>query len=231
MMWIIIFGMLILMILALIFTIVMFKIMFKHRIILREIIGGTPIIRKVIKARDYKDDKGVTYWKTWTYGAVSVPPDSSLSIDYKGKKWASGILSGTGDILWENRTDGIKEYIDATTGILKKEFFAKYQPVNTNQRIAIVDGIEKAKARKGFSWKEHILSLAAFGAFVVIIVAGMIFYSDIAQPAIDAKAIDLQILKINQENLKLIQDLNNKIQTIDSRVVELQNVKVVQGPD
>ena len=183
-------------------------VIYKHHVLLRELLGeGTLITAE--RAREVKDKNGCIYWDLWHYGRKSVPADKCISIDKKGRKWATGILTSTKEIIWEHRESNITKDLDNL-----KEFNAKYQPLTTNQRIGLIDQIEKAIARKGQDLKQLVLPTVAIGALVLVIIAGIVFWTDLAKPVLDAKAMDQASVKIQQETITMLKDIKNDIQTI-----------------
>jgi len=98
-------------------------------------------------------------------------------------------------------------------GILLKGL---YQPFNSKQRLIIVSNFEKAKARKGFSLKEHIPMMVSIGALVMIFIALMIFWGDIAKPAIDSKAMTKSIVDVQKETIEILREIRLGQQTIEA---------------
>ena len=91
-----------------------------------------------------------------------------------------------------------------------------HQPFTSKQRMVIVNNFEKAKTRKGFSLKEHIPMMVSMGALVMIFIALMIFWGDIAKPAIDSKAMTKQIVDVQLETIEILREIKLGQQTIIS---------------
>jgi len=89
-----------------------------------------------------------------------------------------------------------------------------YQPFTSKQRMVIVNNFEKAKTRKGFSLKEHIPMMVSIGALVILIVCLMIFWGDIAAPAISSKAMTKQIVDVQKETIEILREIKLGQQTI-----------------
>ena len=91
-----------------------------------------------------------------------------------------------------------------------------YQPFSSKQRMVIVNNFEKAKARKGFSLKEHVPMMVSIGALVILIVALFIFWGDIAQPALTSKAMTINIVETQKETIEILREIKLGVQTIES---------------
>ena len=81
-----------------------------------------------------------------------------------------------------------------------------FQPMTTKQRLLYVQNIKKAEARKGFSWKENAITLVSLGAMAMVLICLMVFWGDIAAPALAANEqantghnIQLQTMEILKE--------------------------------
>ena len=107
----------------------------------------------------------------------------------------------------------LKQWKLENKGILLE---GSYQPFTSKQRMIMVNNFEKANARKGFSLKEHLPQMVAIGALVLIVLGLMIFWGDIAKPAIEARRIGLQEQAIYQENLEILREIRLDVQTIKS---------------
>lgn len=91
-----------------------------------------------------------------------------------------------------------------------------HQPFTSKQRMILVNNFEKAKLRKGFSLKEHIPTMVSLGALTLIVIGLMVFWGDIAQPAIEARKIGLQEQTIQKETLEIIKEIRTGQQKIIS---------------
>jgi len=91
-----------------------------------------------------------------------------------------------------------------------------YQPFTSKQRMVIVNNFEKAKTRRGFSLKEHIPTMVAMGSLVLIVIALMVFYGDIARPVLEARSMKANEMTIQKETLQIIKEIRLGQQTIIS---------------
>lgn len=109
-----------------------------------------------------------------------------------------------------------KTLIDVWKNLTGNEFV--YEPFTSNQRVMLVNNIRKAEERKKGDWKEFIIPLG-FGAMVLIFaICLMIFYGDIAKPVIDARAQDIRVLELQNEQLHLLTQIKQGIQTIGAEI-------------
>jgi len=91
-----------------------------------------------------------------------------------------------------------------------------HQPFTSKQRMVIVNNFEKAKTRKGFSLKEHIPTMVSLGVLAIVVVSLFIFWGDIAQPAINSKALTKQIVDTQKETIDILREIKLGQQTIVS---------------
>jgi len=89
-----------------------------------------------------------------------------------------------------------------------------HQPFTSKQRMVIVNNFEKAKTRKGFSLREHIPMMVSMGALVILIVCLMIFWGDIAKPALDSRTLTKQIVDVQLETIEILREIKLGQQTI-----------------
>lgn len=54
--------------------------------------------------------------------------------------------------------------------------------LQTKQKVIMVNQLVKAKARKGFSWREHIPLIVGVSALVMMVAIGFIFFDNIVEP-------------------------------------------------
>jgi hypothetical protein len=107
--------------------------------------------------------------------------------------------------------------------IKDNKIIAPYQPVTTNQRMTYFANIKKAEQRKGFDWKEKIVPIVAISGLVMMVLGLMIFWGEIAAPALQAGKISESMQKTNQqmqetqkEMLEIMRDIKLGQQTIKS---------------
>jgi hypothetical protein len=103
---------------------------------------------------------------------------------------------------------------------------APYQPVTTNQRMSYFNNIKKAEARKGFDWKDKVVPIVAISGLVMMVLGLMVFWGEIAKPALQADEIaasmqktNLQMMETNKEMLQILRDIKLNQQTISTTKV------------
>lgn len=108
----------------------------------------------------------------------------------------------------------------------KKEMgvITPYQPVTTNQRMGYFNNIKKSEARKADSFMKNIVPITAISSLVIIVLALLIFWGEIAQPALQGNQ---QALEAKQIDLQILQELNS-IKTGQQRI-QSQNDELIQN--
>lgn len=212
------------------------NILFKHRV--RVIDLGKQCLEFDYKARDVVKD-GVSYWqldkeKNKELKYMPVPPANAINIAKKGKKSIECIRTETGEYIFLERginTDEIPDFKDVKDVKERVKKFTEwrekhkgmvlegtYKPFTTKQRMIIVNNFEKGKARKGFNLIEHIPTMVALGSFTIMVVCLMIFWGDIAKPALDSKMMTTTHLETQKEIVSILRDIKTNQQTITSSV-------------
>ena len=115
------------------------------------------------------------------------------------------------ELIHEYQTIKLKQWKLTQKGILLD---GTYEPFTSKQRMIVVNNFEKAKTRKGFNLKEHIPMMVSIGALVILIVCLMIFWGDIAQPALTSKAMTKEIVDMQNANLQILREIKLDVQTI-----------------
>lgn len=162
--------------------------------------------------------KSVTAIRTETGEYIFLDRKINLSVIPELKNIPQYILDVKDEIkrkglVTEYRKLVLKRYKLKNKGILLQE---TYQPFTSKQRLVIVSNFEKAHARKGFSLKEHIPMMVSIGALVMIFIALMIFWGDIAQPALNSKALTKEIVELQKETMEILREIKTGQQTITS---------------
>jgi len=162
--------------------------------------------------------KSVTAIRTETGEYIFLDRKINLSIIPELKNIPQYILNVKDEIkrknlITEYRKLVLKKFRLKNKGILLQE---TYQPFTSKQRMVIVNNFEKAHARKGFSLKEHVPTMVSIGALVMIFIALMIFWGDIAEPAIRSKEQTKQIVEIQKETVEILREIKTGQQKIIS---------------
>lgn len=177
---------------------------------------------------------------------IPLPPEEAIELNHKGKKVAECYRTEYGEIIWIAEGGDVGDipdeiFLDPPTEIVnqkdltikkqmldqwkkrKKAEYIKdhnlitpYHSINTKQRMIYFNNIRKAEARKGFNWKEQIIPAVSIGALVMIIIAGMVFWGDLAQPALNANSQAAEIRKTDLQILEIIKELKTGQQRIEA---------------
>lgn len=191
--------MLLLVIVATIIIVVFFRRQFKHGVTVREIVQGRTVVYHD-KAREFKDKEGALFWQLWkTRDLLPLPPPEAIDLTTRGKKHVEVYRTETGEYIYCR---------DDPTGI------RSFQPLTTKQRLILIKQLQKAHSRVRKSWQDYILPVAGISALVIVIVALMIFYEDMARPLITMADKQIKWEEVNQENLNIMKEIKQDLQII-----------------
>lgn len=188
---------------------------------------------------------------------MSVPPAEAVEVTTKGKKWAEVYRTVTGEYIFlkdtgqiaekptnlykdlpkdlekikdpEERYKKITEWKDNQLKTWEKDnnVISAYEPLTSKQRLILINNIRKAEARKTFSWQQNLPMIVGIGATVILVIALMIFYGEIAAPVISMHEKELSYEAMRTEQLKVLRDIQQGIQTIESN----QKTGTTTAPD
>lgn len=174
---------------------------------------------------------------------MPVPPAEAIEVTTKGRKWVEAYRTETGEYIFikddgqvaekpknlfkmPKEIEKIKDQeeraavYDTWKAKKLKEWqddnrvITAYEPLTSKQRLILINNIRKAHDRKSFSWQQNLPMLAGLGALVLIVVCLMIFYGEIAKPVIDMHDRELGYETMRTEQLKILRDIKQEIQTI-----------------
>ena len=191
---------------------------FKHKVRIREIANDKVIIFDD-RAKEVQED-GVYKWKLFRKKVtIPIPSLEVIDIDTKGKKVVEVYTVGKGH--WAYMKDNIFEHIveerDKDGNI---KYVKSFKPISTNAQIMMANQIIKANSRDKKKWIEHIIPLAAITSLTIIVVALLIFYGKVAEPAIESHRLSLESQKVNLE----IQRENKDITALLQRTLGSNNI-------
>ena len=202
---------------------------FKYRAIIKDIVHGRKIVN-IHKASHYVDNDKVTWWKLAgekdkNRRLLPLPPEDAIELDKKGRKVAQCLRTETDEIIWQKENTDLHI---SEKEVKAGEALEGYEPFTTKQRIITMNLIRKAESRR--NKKDLMTAMIQLGSLAVlgmVIVAGMVFWGDLAQPALNAnnqaaagQANQIQILEI-------MRDIKTGQQTIGDRITTIEN----QPPD
>ena len=175
-------------------------IRYKHIFVVRKITGTKTLIVND-KAREWKDDKGVTYWKLMRMkDVVPLPPPDAISITKKGKYVVEAYRNEHGEY----------QYIYPSSG----SDVSFFQPLTTNQRLILVEQIRKANSKRKMSWMEYTPLIASSATLIIVLVLVFSFWKDVTQPAVAASQSNANAAETNSQTVLLLQDIIQKRQMI-----------------
>lgn len=116
----------------------------------------------------------------------------------------------------EDRDKKIKTWKDNVLGEWKRKngVVEAFRPFSTQQRVLTINALIDAEERRGKNLWANLPQLAAIGGVVIIAVCLMIFWSDMAQPVIEAHNIRNAQMTLENEQLQLIKEIKNDIQLV-----------------
>jgi hypothetical protein len=129
----------------------------------------------------------------------------------------------------EEREKAIKEWKDNISMRWIKEHpkvvdaLKHMTPFTTQNRVLLVEQIAEAEERRGKNLWANIPQITAIAGFVIIIVALMVFWGDIAKPVIEAKKISGEQLQMMKDITEMQKDMKLQIQTIKGESDQMNN--------
>ena len=193
---------------------------------------------------------------------IPQPPDSSIGITATGKLFVELKRTSDGHCIFlkdnskiaqyptellkkvpekltsiedtKEREEAIQEWKQKTFDDWKvtNKIDFTFQPLSTSQRTMMVSELRKAEERRGSSIWQNLPQIVGIVSLVIIVVCLFIFWGDIAQPAIEGKQLTRQMLEIQGENLRIIQEVRQDVQTLmTDQAVSRGTTPREQAPD
>lgn len=202
--------------------------MFKHTYIEREVVKNRKVIRR-FRARELREKNGCSYWQLWgTRDKIPIPPPEAIEITHRGKKWVEAYRLETGETIYvtdrfksEEVPKEILEIPNKNERVQKVRawheayhIIPNFQPLNSAQREMLSNQVVKAYSRKRTEWREYIVPIVALSMALLLVISLMVFWGDIAAPAIDGKQLNLRIVETQKETVEVLQDIKRRVQTI-----------------
>lgn len=140
---------------------------FKHKLIVRELVNNRKIIR-VYKWKEWKDRKG-TRWLITPFKKIkkSLPPEESVDINHKGKKFVEAWRSGKDidSLIWVKDSFS---FDDKTAEQFKEDY--GFEPLTTLDRELLVEEIRKSKEYEGTDFFTKVMQVAVFMVPIILVV-------------------------------------------------------------
>lgn len=168
--WTIFWIMILMLPVAILLILWFFERQYKHKVIIRDLANKRKIIT-IDKAKTWLDDKKIEHWKLrhekdMIKRLMPVPPNDAIEITKHGKKFVECYRTEQGEYVY------ITDTIDDVTPL---------KPLTTNDRMVLINNIEKAEARKLKDWKKDIPVMIMSASFVLLVICGFIFMPDVIE--------------------------------------------------
>jgi cell division protein FtsL len=186
---------------------------FKHRVQIKKLTANGAIVYDD-RAREVMQD-GVKFWKLYKDKfLISCPPPDVTQMTKKGKLFVVCYFSEEMGYVWAKDTV-TKDTFKAQTvdyelrnGEKVKVIRDVYQPFTTQERALQANQIRKAIERKGESLLAKIEKYLPFIMVFLMFVLVLIFWEDIAKPAITMSNANAEISKqnavISEQNARIL---------------------------
>jgi len=117
------------------------------------------------------------------------------------------------------RAKKLKEWKNKKKNDWSKEnnIVASFQPLTTNQRTILVNQTMKAVSRRKKGWGDKIVQLASVAILGLVIIAGMVFYGDMAEPVLKANDQAKEMKQIELKIVEAVERLENEQQQIQDQ--------------
>lgn len=201
--------------------VIIYFLSFKHTISIRILNRNGNVLPVKDRAREIKVD-GVKYWKLMKRkDIIPVPPADALIVMKSGGKpkyyaeFTFNEETGYIPLEYDVTTDNFNNKLIMTQhGKVIKDSF---QPFTTNQRSLYVMQLRKAEARRKKDVLERIMQLATPLVLVMLFIAVLIFWEDVAKPGKEMANLNIQM---QQQNIELLDNLAE---------ISAQNARIVQA--
>lgn len=214
------------------YTTSLYKIRFRVRVVIH---GRTIVMDD--KAKEYKDKYGGIYLKLFKLkDKIPMPPPEAVEVDHKGRKCVEAYKLAPDQYIYAQDKAKVMSIPDKITQIedwdkrqaaiekWKKdnELVDAFQPLDTNDRISITNQVTQAQLKKTKKWQDYILPVVGIGACVIILVALMIFWGDLAKPVLDQGSQIAGWQKNMIIHAEILRDIKNDQQTIKNDIATLK---------
>lgn len=190
---------------------------FKHKVRIRFITGGKT--RYIIddRAKEFKEEGKVTFWKLLkTKRMIPIPPAEAINLGKNGKFHVECYYTDDEGFVPAKDSDALmKVHWSKDTETIDKPL----DPLTTNQKLILINQIKKAQANRQQTLTELLFKMAPIIAIVIIMMVLFMFWSDITAPMERVSAQNAQVAKENARLLSSIEAIKFNIQTIESETV------------
>lgn len=175
---------------------------------------------------------------------LPIPPSEAIEVTTKGKKAIEFCRTETNDVIYlrddntfrpfpyellndvpqeiikiedpQKKANAISKWQAQVYGAWKQEnqVTATFKPFTTNHRQILINQYKKANAKRGKNWRESIPQIVAIAGIVILVIALLVFWGDLAKPVLDMKDKQTASQRIELETLEIIKELKQDVQTI-----------------
>lgn len=152
------------------------------------------------KARVVKDKKNkkIRYFKIFRFKHLyPLPPSTAVEMTHSGRFFVQCYMNEL-------------EEISYCKDVGSPHFF---QSMNTNQRMILMDEIEKAAARKPTDWMQYLMPIAGGFMLLIFMIVMFSYWEDIHKPSVQVVQAAGAITHDNLETAKIMQDILKDKQT------------------
>ena len=219
--------------------IVIITVMRSDRLIIRDPMNRSRYINQFMVTEKKDKHTGVLLWKSVFWQPkiqTPKPPPKAIEVGKRGKKYAEAYRLSEDEYIWitdagirvkEIIKDGRKtlEVLDVVKdGKLKT--IDTFKPFTVTQRDVLVSQFKKAKEISGGGWTtERVLTVASVGGLVLIVIMLMIFWGDIAKPALDSHELALDV---QRQNIQLQNNIVRIAQSLGTNVQGFQTIQTAE---
>jgi len=213
--------------------VILYKNSFKHKIRIKDVINTNKIINDD-NFKEFKEKDGTTWYKLFR-SRIKIPiaPPEAIETDSKGRKVVEAYRLGLDEFIYiKDKNMSIpKELLEIKDTKERKEKIEKFlkdnpntintmEALTTQDRVLLVAQLKKAEEKKSKKWQDYLLPITGIAALVIMVVALMIFWGDMAKPILDLESIRSAQLTTQKETLELIKEIKNDIQVIKDAKVD-----------
>lgn len=188
----------------LLFAVIMYAVYwlmkYKHQITVRKLTGGKKIIVRD-RAREIYDKKRVKKLKLMKLReTISLPPDEACEVTSRGKIHADVYRTNEGQYIWVVDRGLKGKIVDIPDGSSIDEF----QPLNTMDRDFYASEWEEAEKYGQNTIWQNLPQIAGLMFILIMFVLVIVYWGDIAKPAMDSQKMSIEAQKLNNEMLDKI---------------------------
>jgi len=182
-----------------------------HRLTIRDPMNQSRYIETYWVMEKKDRHTGVMTWQSVFWQPkikTPKPPAKAIEVGKRGRKFAQAYRLSEDEYIWITDA-GIKtrviekdnrqqiEVLDVEEDG-KQRVVDTFKPFSVTQRDVLVSQFKKAEQISGKTWTaERVIQLAAMGSIAMIIIMLLIFWKDIAQPALESHQLAIETQEQN----------------------------------